>query len=214
MDTMNRLARWLIVLAFGIAAHGDTLVIADFSSGDLSGWEAKAFAGETRYRRVRADGCTVLRAESDGSASGLVRRIRVDLTSTPILNWSWRVDNTLADVDEHSKAGDYPARLYVAVSGGVLFWRTRALNYVWSSHQPLGASWPNAFTGNARMLAVASGPAHAGEWRHYRRDVRADLRRLLDEDIDAIDAVAIMTDTDNSGQHVIAYYGDIYFSTD
>jgi hypothetical protein len=119
------------------------------------------------------------------------------------------------DVDERSKAGDdYPARLYLVISGGVLFWRTRALNYVWSSHQPVGTSWPNAFTGNARMLAVESGPAHAGEWRHYRRDVRADLRRWLDEDIDAIDAVAIMTDTDNSGQHAIAYYGDIYFSTD
>lgn len=213
------------MLALTGSARADVLMIGRFSAGDLSGWQTKSFKGETQYRLVRADGVPVvsngadgqrvLRAESRGTASGLFKRLHVDLTRTPILHWRWRVDNILTGIDERTKQGDdYPARIYVVISGGVWFWRTQALNYVWSSYQPQGASWPNAFTSHAVMLAVESGSAKLGRWVDFRRDVRQDLRRYLGMEARSIDAVAIMTDTDNSGQHAVAYYGDIYFSSE
>ena len=74
--------------------------------------------------------------------------------------------------------------------------------------------WPSAVTANARMVAVRSGPARLGELLTERRNVREDWRRAFGEDIDTLDAVAIMTDTDNSGQSARAWYGQPRFSAD
>lgn len=210
---MMRFACLLLVAA--TSAADSRLVVGDFAHGDLGGWEDKTFDGKTRYTLVVNDGRHALKADSRDAASGLYKPTRVDLEKTPYLHWSWKVSNTLGDIDEHTKAGDdYPARVYVVFSGGVLFWRTRAINYVWSSNQPSGSTWENAFTGNARMIAVRSGDTESGRWVHERRDIRRDYRRLFDTDVRYTDAVAIMTDTDNSHQSAVAYYGDIYFSAD
>lgn len=189
--------------------------MGEFSAGSLQGWRQKRFSGETRYRLVAGDTGLVLHATTAGSASGLYRQISVDLTRTPWLNWSWRVDTVYDGVDERSKTGDdYPARIYVVVSGGWRFWDTRALSYVWASQLPEGAQWPNAFTESARLVAVESGPAHLGQWRHYRRNVRDDLLQAFGEEVPEIHAVALMSDSDNAGLSANAWYGDIWFSAD
>lgn len=196
-------------------ADGEHIDVARFSRGDLSGWRPKAFSGETRYALKTQNGRTALRADSDAAASGLYREVSVDLGKTPILNWTWRIDNILAGADERTRAGDdYPARVYVVFSGGLMFWRTRAINYVWSNNQPAGSSWHNAFTGNARMIAVESGPDRVGRWVEERRNVHVDYRRLFGEEPGRVDAVAIMTDTDNTGTKAAAWYGDIWFSAE
>lgn len=190
--------------------------IGEFSLGRLEEWETKVFLGKTLYELTEMERRTVLKAESHGTASGLVRKLRVDLEKTPYLHWSWRAENTLGKLDERSKAGDdYPARLYVVVGGGLMFWRTRSLNYVWASAAPMGTDWPNAFAGDSvRMLALRSGAAETGCWHEEKRNVREDLQRYFQEDIRRIDAVALMTDTDNTGRQAVAYYGDIYFSSE
>jgi hypothetical protein len=196
----------LVASAVAAAAR---LEAGRFSAGSLEGWVAKRFKGETVY--TLRDGA--LCAESRAAGSGMYRALPIDLSATPVLQWSWRLGRLSAAGDERSKPGDdYAARVYVVFSGGAFFWRTRAINYVWSANQPVGASWPNVFTGNARMLAVRSGSARAGEWLHEQRDVRADFRALFGEDIERADAVAIMTDTDNGGGEAAACYGDITFT--
>ena len=193
------------------AAAAERLEVAAFARGDLEHWEAKRFKGETQYRARDGGLC----ADSKGAGSGLVREIHIDLTRTPVLHWSWRLERALAPGDEQSKPGDdYAARVYVVFSGGPLFWRTRAINYVWSAAQPAGTIWPNAFTANAQMVAAESGSAHAGEWVAERRDVRADFHRLFGADAMQADAVAIMTDTDNGGGSAAACYGDIWFGSE
>lgn len=177
------------------------------------GWDEKVFSGRTVYTALPGQG--LLLAESDAAASGLFREQRIDLLATPWLNWSWKVENVLQGVDERHKSGDdYPARIYVVVKGGLAFWKTRALSYVWASREPAGSTWPNAFTANAVMIAVQSGPGLAGELVRERRNVREDWRRAFGQDIEALDAVAIMTDTDNSGQKARAWYGQPWFSSD
>ena len=196
-----------------LLAAAETVPIGQFSNGELQDWKAKSFAGETRYQLVQQDGRRVLQADSKDTASGLYREITVNLEHTPYLNWSWRVDNVLNGVDERSKTGDdYPARVYVVVSGGIAFWKTRSLVYVWSSNQPVGSTWDNAFTSNVKTIALRSG--NSNNWFSEKRDVRADFKRLFGDDIKQIDAVALMTDTDNSHQAATAWYGDIYFSAE
>lgn len=214
---MNKLAYWIVLFCLPLLAWAaaERIEIARFAQGDLSSWKTRVFAGETRYSFERADGKNALRADSSAAASGLYREIKVDLGKTPVLNWSWKVDHVLVGADERTRAGDdYPVRVYVVFSGGLYFWRTRAINYVWSNQQPLDSSWPNAFTGNARMIAVESGASRAGKWVNERRDVRADYRRFFGEEPGHVDAVAIMTDTDNTGTSATGWYGDIWFAAE
>jgi hypothetical protein len=197
-----------MLLLASLAQAAPRVEIGRFSAGELDHWQAKSFKGETRYTLRQGALC----ADSRASASGLFRELQVDLAETPLLHWSWRLERAPAAGDERSKAGDdYAARVYVVFSGGALFWRTRAINYVWSAAQPMGAEWSNAFTASARMLAVETGEARAGEWIHESRDVRADFRRLFGEEPPAVDAIAVMTDTDNGGGSAAACYGDIWF---
>jgi hypothetical protein len=198
----------------GSSAEPPVLVLGDFAQG-TEAWNQRIFKGETRYRVVEAEGRQVLEAVSEGSASALYRRQRIDLRQTPYLHWRWRIEATLgADIDERSKSGDdYPARIYLVRRGGLAFWRTRALNYVWSSAQPAGTLWSNAYAGdNVRMWAVDSGESTAGEWVSHSRDVRADWQAAFGEDIDSLDGIALMTDTDDTGRKARAWYADIVFS--
>ncbi len=203
------------VIPFNIMA-AERIDVGGFSSGNLDGWEEKIFKGKTHYQLEDDNQAKVLHAESNSGASGMVREITVDLNKTPILNWSWRVSNHLKNLDERSKSGDdYPARIYIVVSGGFAFWKTRSLNYVWASKMPVGSHWPNAYAkDNVIMIALQSGKTGVGEWHHQQRNIRADFKRYFGKDIDSIDAVAIMTDTDNSGQQAVAWYGDVFFTAE
>jgi hypothetical protein len=197
----------------GLASAQEEIIIGDFSRG-MEHWRQRSFKGETDYRIVTKDDKAVLEAHADGTASALYRRLRVDLTKTPYLHWTWRVDETFEDIDERTKAGDdYPARIYVVRRGGMAFWRTWALNYVWSSNQPVDSRWPNAYAGeNVQMWAVDSGTEKAGEWVTHVRDVRADFKAAFGMDITEIDGVALMTDADDTGSSARAWYGSIRFS--
>lgn len=218
---LDLVRRGLIIALFLSASRLDgvenlPLPVGEFSLGKLNGWENKAFKGKTDYLMVEMDGRKVLRAESAASASGMLRRMRIDLEKTPYLNWSWRIENTLGELDEQSKKGDdYPARIYVVVSGGVAFWRTRSINYVWSNRTPDGRFWPNAYAGDhVIMVAQRSGTKGLGQWQREKRNIRADFKLYHGETVHHVDAVALMTDTDDSGRRAVAYYGDIYFSAD
>ena len=204
-----------LLLAISSWSYSGTLLVGGFEAGDLSGWETKEFKGKTDYKFVYVEARKALLADSNSSASAMLKKIEVDLEKTPWLNWTWRIEDTLGALNEQTRDGDdYPARVYVVISGGLFFWKTRALNYVWSNNQPAGSSWPNAFTSNAVMLALESGKKDSGKWIYEKRNVRDDLKKFLGEEPGKIDAVAIMTDTDNSGGRAVAYYGDIYFTSE
>ncbi|MBU4326391.1 MAG: DUF3047 domain-containing protein [Proteobacteria bacterium] len=192
------------------------ITVGDFAAESLRGWEEKSFSGKTDYQLITEGKETVVKATSQAAASGLFKKQRIDLQQTPYLNWRWRVDKPLHSLDEQTKSGDdYGARIYVVVDGGLFFWKTKAINYVWASSSPKGKSWPNAFAGkSAMMLALRSSTDEAATWYQEKRNVAADLKEFFGTEIRYIDAIAIMTDTDNSGQETSAQYGDIFFSGD
>lgn len=204
-----RVVAVLLFLALPRPAFSGDIVVGSFSTGDLSGWTPKIFKGETAYALVEDGGKTVLRAESRAAASGLVKEIRLDPRSAPLLRWSWKIERTLPSGDERTKAGDdYAARVYV-VFPSALFWRTRAVNYIWANRLPAGESLPNAYTSNAVMVAVESGNGKAGSWVDEERNIYEDYRALFGKEPPDVGAVAIMTDTDNTGGEAVAWYGDI-----
>jgi Protein of unknown function (DUF3047) len=201
---------WVILAgAWGYASG--PLLVDDFDNGISAGWEKKVFKGETLYRATVDDGRHAVKAESRATASALIRRISLDPKTYPRLSWSWKIVRTIGKGDERTKAGDdYAARVYV-VFPSALFWRTKAINYIWANRLPRGDFLPNAFTGNAVMVAVESGDGNAGRWIDEERNLVEDYRRAFGEDPPRIGAVAIMTDTDNTGEQAVAWYGAIRF---
>lgn len=197
------------------SVSAERLPVGEFSTRGLDGWQEHSFEGNTEYTVAALGNRQVVRAVSRGTASILFRELRVDLHQTPYLNWRWRVENTIEDASEREKKGDdYAARVYVVHDGGIFSWQKRSVNYVWSSNQPEGETWPNAYTPLARMVAVRSGPDKVGRWLEERRNVRDDFARLFQEEIRYVHLVALMSDTDNTGKAATAYYGDIFFSSD
>lgn len=206
----------LLLTTPAYGAETGKIAISNFASAGLTGWEEKSFSGKTDYQIIKEGKETVVKAASQAAASGLFKKKRIDLQQTPYLNWRWRVDKPLHSLNEKIKSGDdYGARVYVVVDGGLFFWNTKAINYVWASAVPTGESWPNAFAGkSAMMLALRSSTDTTATWYQEKRNVAADLKKFFGTEIRYIDAVAIMTDTDNSGQQTTSYYGDIFFTSD
>lgn len=206
----------LLTLMFAAsAAASERVAIGKFSASSLERWKNKSFVGKTRYSLAEIDGTTVLKAHSDASASGLYYRKKIDLDKTPYLNWSWRVDKLQDNLNERSKRGDdYPARIYVVFSSGPFVWQQVALNYVWSNNQNPGSAWKSAYTRQSQMLALQGGDERKGQWVTEKRNLREDLKRYFGNKKRKVQAIAIMTDSDNSGGEYTSYYGDIYLSAE
>lgn len=186
-----------------------------FNALSLSDWKERSFSGNTQYELVQENGTRVLKGHTQGQASILYKEQTIDLSTQPIIHWSWKVDTTFADLDEKSRGGDdFPARLYVVVKTGFLPWDTLAINYVWSAHAPVNDGWTNPFTDKAHMIAVQSGPQHVGEWVSQSRNVADDFRQAFGVDIDSLDGYAVMVDGDNAGQEATAWFGEISFSSE
>ncbi|RWX50028.1 hypothetical protein VU01_14042, partial [Candidatus Electrothrix marina] len=204
----------VLLLFIASASVAETLQIADFSAASLEGWETKKFTSSTSYQLSKVEEKQVLLAESQNSASALVRKVHIDIEKYPFLNWTWRIENRLVTENEKNKSGDdYAVRLYVVIDGGIFIWKTKAVNYVWANQSSKGEVWENAFAGkNAMMIALRNRQDKLSTWYIEKRNVYEDLKRLFGTEFHFIDAIAIMTDTDNSHGQAKAYYGDIYFS--
>jgi|TARA_B110000238_G_C16125294_1_gene438944 hypothetical protein len=207
----------LIMLAFislPLFSQQNHVSVGEFSNMDLSEWDQKSFSGKTSYEINSQSELAYLYASADNSASALYKKVKVDLNTTPYLNWEWRVDNPLPEMNEQTKAGDdYSARVYVIVKRGFAPWKTKALNYVWSSQQSPRKSWPNAFTDKAMMISLRTSLDANQQWVSERVNVKLDFEKHFGIEVNSIDGVAIMVDTDNSGLQAAASFGDVYFSS-
>lgn len=202
----------LVWLVTTVSVQCDELNISRFKVEGLEGWEQKSFKGFTQYHLDSEEGRVVVKATSRDAASGLFREISFDPKKYRYLRWSWKIDRTISKGDETTRAGDdYAARLYVVFAGNY-FWQTKAINYIWANHLKKGSSIPNAYTSSAIMVAVESGNTMAGQWHFEERDILADYKKLFGADPGQVTAIAIMTDTDDSGGEATAWYGDITLS--
>jgi Protein of unknown function (DUF3047) len=215
-----------------------TLEIGRFSASRpgpvlTDGWKPLAFKKvpkPTTYELVADGSAVVVKATSEAAASGLTKEVKIDPSVFPVVHWRWKVENLLTHSDVTRKSGDdYPARLYITFeydpdkvslgrklkykAGRALFGDIpiAALNYIWDTKTPVETVVDNAYTEFAKMIVVESGAAKVGLWVEESRNVYQDYKRAFGEDPPAINGVAIMTDTDNTKERAVAYYGDIRF---
>lgn len=187
----------------------------NFSAGSTEGWKTAGFDDipASQYELVTVDGKQVIRGRCKNSASVFGFDTPIDLNATPIMHWSWRVDKVYSGLNEKTKAGDdYVARVYAIIDGGILKWRTRAINYVWASSAALGKPFANPYRDELMMVPMRTGTREAGRWHEESRNVQADFRKFYDRAAEQIDGIALMTDCDNHDGRGEAYFGDIYFT--
>jgi len=195
------------LLSLAATSHGETLPPFDQ-------WQQKDFVGTNKFVYSHQDNTATVQMDSDQTASGLFLEQQIDLNKTPLLNWSWKISNTLHSLKERTKSGDdYSARVYVLTSTGPFPWQKKSISYVWSNYQNVGESWPNPYTDSVVMVAVDSGKKHQGTWQHHQRDVQKDLQAAFGKKFDKIDVIAVMTDADNSKQKTSGWYRGFEFSS-
>lgn len=236
---MKALLILLLVVHQSLALAQEPIEAGKFSAEKAGtmpqGWKPLTFRNmekHTTYSLIAEGGATVLKAEANASASGLTRDLtamNLNIRDTPILKWRWKVANLVKTADIHTKEGDdYPARIYVTfrydpekAGAGMRmqYGMAKALygeypphagiNYVWDGKAPLGTMVPNAYTARAMMFVVESGAKRVGEWVEVERNVYEDYKRAFKEEPPPVLGIALMTDTDQTGEAATAWYGDI-----
>jgi hypothetical protein len=198
------------------------------------GWEAFKISDRkklTHYRLVQEGGRPVLHAVAAGSASGLTRRAGFSLAEQPIASWSWKVSRLVAGADNSkARSEDAPARLIFAFDGdksklgkvdqAALYLSAKVygrempyatLMYIWANKAPVGAVIENPHTKRVQMVVASSGAAGVGAWQKLSRNVLEDYRRAFTEEPGRLLTYGVMSDTDNTGESVEAWYGEIDF---
>ena len=185
-----------------------------FTEYGLTHWIEKSFSGHTQYV-LRNDGDEkIVHATANSSASGLFNKHTINVERETRIAWRWKINKIGQGNDERSKSGDdYPVRLYVIVKGEPYLWNNSILVYVWSNKSAVESAWVSPFASEFRYIVVETGEKHIGQWRNYSRNIQSDFNTIFGFKPKVVDAIAIMTDSDNSKQKFEAWYGEVkYFN--
>ena len=208
----------LFFLFFLSSSFAETVNIFEFTEKELSELKVRKVRGakaKTLYSIGENENGKFLRAEANNSASGLGKEIKINLNKTPFLNITWKVENDLKGIVENSKKGhDYAARVFVVKKTGATPLSNRAMNYVFSSNNDINTYHPSPFTKKSIDYALSTTKENFNEWVTVKINVKEHFKKFHNLDLEEINGVAIMTDTDNSKLSSIAYYQNIYFSSE
>ena len=200
----------LIPLNFSYADRVDVFVFTEEEKETL---KVRKIKKKTKYTLGSNENGNYLKAEAEGVASGLGIEKKINLLKTPYINITWKVEKDLSGIDELSKKGhDYAARVFVIKKTGSTALSNRAINYVFSSNEPINKFWKSPFTKKSTDYVLSTTINNLDQWVTVKANVREDFKKIYNLDVEEIDGVALMTDTDNSKKLAIAYYQNIYFS--
>lgn len=207
-----------------------------FSTNEIGGipqgWEPLIIhktKKRTEYTLVADHGQTVMHARAASASSGLMQKVSINPVVRPWISWDWKIDSLIATANNADRdAEDSPARIILGFDGDkdtlpftdqILFETARVvtghdfpyatLMYVWENKAPVGSIIASSRSGRIKMLVAASGPAGVGEWKNFTRNFVEDYEKAFGEKPGKLIGVGILSDTDNTGETVEAWYGDI-----
>ena len=190
--------------------------VFNFTKDELANLEVRKVRGadnKTVYTIGSNENGNFLKAVADNAASGLGKEVKIDLNKTPFINITWKIEKDLPGIKENTKKGhDFAARVFAVKKTGATPLSNRAINYVFSSNNEIGSNSPSPYTKKSIDNVLASTKKNLNEWVTVKANVKEDFKRFHDLDVDELDGLAIMSDTDNSKMKAIAYYQNIYFS--
>ena len=208
----------LFIIFFILSSPGfsDNLNVFEFTETELSKLEVRKVRGadnKTVYEAGANENGNFLKATADNAASGLGKEVKIDLNKTPFINITWKVEKNLSGIIENSKGGhDFAARVFAIKKTGATPLSNRAINYVFSSNNDTGSNWPSPYTKKSVDNVLATTKNNLNKWVTVKANVKKDFKKFHDLDVNELDGLAIMADTDNSKKKSISYFQNIYFS--
>ena len=208
----------IISLIFFNKSFAEQLKVFNFTEIELSELTVRKVRGadsKTIYTVGSNENGNFLKAIADNAASGLGKEVKIDLNKTPFINITWKIESDLAGIKENTKKGhDFAARVFAIKKTGATPLSNRAITYVFSSNSEVGLNWPSPYTKKSIDNVLATTKNNLNEWITVKANVKDDFKKFHDLDVNELDGLAIMSDTDNSKMKAIAYYQNIYFSAE
>lgn len=217
----------VLITAFPASADDRHILFReDFAS--LDNWKPFTFPkikSHSTYTIERTGSEHILRAESSASASAIVYKDSFSVSGFPRVKWRWKVKNIYAKADPRSKEGDdYPIRVYIMFEydpgkAGAMerikysFVKSvygeypphSSLSYIWSSKEDPEKFIVSPYTDKAVMVLLEKGPAKVGTWVDEEIDILADYEKAFKTKPPARARIAIMNDSDNTGESSVSY---------
>jgi len=207
----------LVTALFQTTLYSEEVKVFEFTDKELSELTVRKVRGadnKTEYSVGSNENGNYLKAIADNAASGLGKEIKIDLNKTPFINITWKIEKDIPGIDETAKKGhDFAARVFVIKKTGATALSNRAVNYVFSSNQDVGSNSPSPYTKKSIDNVLATTKTNLNEWVTVKANVKEDFKKFHNLDVNELDGIAIMSDTDNSKQKSITYYQNIYFSS-
>ena len=208
----------IISLIFINSVFAETVKVFEFTEKELSALDIRKVRGadnNTSYTVGSNENGNFLKAVADNAASGLGKEVKIDLNKTPFINITWKIEKDLPGIKENTKKGhDFAARVFAVKKTGATPLSNRAINYVFSSNSEVGFNSPSPYTKKSIDNVLASTKNNLNKWITVKANVKEDFKRFHDLNVDELDGLAIMSDTDNSKMKAIAYFQNIYFSAE
>ncbi len=196
------------------SVKSETLKVFDFTNEEFGQLKKRKVKGETTWTLGSNESGNFIKAEAEGVGSGLGKEVLIDLNKTPIINITWKIEKDLTGINENSKKGhDFAARVFVVKKTGSTALSNRAVNYVFSSNNEIGKYWRSPYTKKSIDYVLSTTKENLNEWVTVKANVKEHFKLLHDLDVNELNGVAIMTDTDNSKLKAVSYYQNIYFSS-
>ena len=206
---------FLISISFSFA-NAEVTNVFEFTDSELSKLEVRKIRGaknKTIYSVGSNENGNFLKAIADNAASGLGKEINIDLNKTPFVNITWKIEMDLQGIKENTKKGhDFAARVFVIKKTGATPLSNRAINYVFSSNSEVGLNSPSPYTKKSIDNVLATTKENLNKWVTVKANVKEDFKRFHNLNVNQLDGLAIMVDTDNSKMKAISYFQNIYFS--
>ena len=206
---------WFAVSSFVFA---EEIKVFEFTKEELSELEVRKVRGadnKTIYSVGSNEIGNYLKAIADNAASGLGKEVKIDLNKTPFINITWKIEKDLSGIEENTKKGhDFAARVFAVKKTGATPLSNRAINYVFSSNNKIGFNSPSPYTKKSIDNVLATTINNLNEWVTVKSNVKEDFKKFHDLDVNELDGLAIMSDTDNSKMKAVAYFQNIYFSSE
>ena len=208
----------LVFFNYSIIALAEKVVVFEFTEKEFKTLEVRKVRGskgKTKYSLGKNENGSFLKAEANGTASGLGKEVKINLTKTPFINITWKIEKDLKGIDEKSKKGhDFAARVFVVKKTGLTALSNKAINYVFSSNNTANEFWRSPYTKSSIDYVLSTTKKNLNEWVTVKANVKEHFKKLHDLDVDELTGLAIMTDTDQTDISSISFYQNIYFSSE
>ena len=212
------LSIFFVFLTFIKPSFSENLKVFEFTQNELENLKVRKVRGaknKTIYTLGSNEKGNFLKAIADNAGSGLGKEVKIDLNKTPVINITWKIEKDLSGIKENTKKGhDFAARVFAIKKTGATPLSNRAINYVFSSNNKIGLNWSSPYTKKSIDKVLSTTKENLDEWVTVKANVKEDFKKYHNLEINELDGLAIMSDTDNSKMKAVAYYQNIYFSAE